>query len=612
MSQPQRKMKIHKKNTFTDIYVQQTVGISGEIQVFKLKLKDEYAENKPLRAHFISSAKALKTYSGKQFLTFLQLIDNEQEAAILFQTKTAKSLPEYLAEKENLSDQELTTLFEQMAQCLGTLHQGMLFYPALQPSSFFVDTDGQVQLCFFDIVEFRMYQYQQITPDSKLGFMNYTSPERKGNFFSISLESDIYSLGLIYWHIFLFAKSPVKNWKLITENTYFSSTETVWDDFFETCLQEEVAKRYKNINALVKGLPRFGNETKTFEKKNPLSSTIPKEFIIRKLDSKKYGVKVNGIEISTALNTSKGELKIAISTENLLIEIYDITSRKIILVHDTRISKTYELTIPSVERQDILLSQEIVKNASLKLNSKILISIISLLFIFGLGLTGWQLGWYEGAKENSPSVLTTGNATSNEEVLDTLKEDKTVFLIDYPGYTLKSKYPEFKTEEGFKEPNDDIYRLKDGKLEVKYYQKATKNYGAWTEMKNPLLALVLKGYFVKNDLGNSPEDTEKTTNGGSNTGDTKTGGTSTGGSNSGGFNSGGSNSVGGNVGKKCNALLLFKNNAKTDINNARKSGNKRTVQIKKILEIQSFSEEDCKNCPGGLTLESVIDYINGL
>ena len=124
-------MKILKKNTFTDIYVQQTVGISGEIYVFKLKLKDEYAENKPLRAHFISSAKALKTYSGKQFLTFLQLIDNEQEAAILFQTKIAKSLHEYLAEKENLSDQELTKLFEQMAQCLGTLHQGMLFYPAL-------------------------------------------------------------------------------------------------------------------------------------------------------------------------------------------------------------------------------------------------------------------------------------------------------------------------------------------------------------------------------------------------------------------------------------------------------------------------------------------------
>ena len=273
-------MKILKKNTFTDLYVQQTIGISGEIQIFKLELKPEYAENKPLRSYFISSAKALKTYSGKQFLTFIQLIDNEQEAAMLFQTKTAKSLTEYLAENENLSDKELSTLFEQLAQCLGGFHQGMMFYPAIQPNAFYVDSHGQVQLSFFDLLEFRMYQFQQITPDSSHGFMNYTSPERRGSFFSISLEADIYSLGLIYWHIFLFAKSPVKNWKLITENTYFSSTETIWDRFFEMCFQEEGAKRYKNINALVNGLPRFENEAiteKSQTQKTPPSPTNKKE-----------------------------------------------------------------------------------------------------------------------------------------------------------------------------------------------------------------------------------------------------------------------------------------------------------------------------------------------
>ena len=253
-------MKIRKKNTFTDLYIQQSIGISGEIQVFKLQLKKEYAENHQLRAHFVSNVKGLKNISGKYLLTFLQLIDNDQETAILCQTKNVKSLPDYLAGKENFSDAELTELFKKMGNGLDTLHQSMVYYPVLQPSSFLVDDSANVQLSLFDILEFRMHQFQQITPDSKQEFMHYLSPERSGNFFSISIESDIYSLGLIYWHVFVFAKSPVKNWKLITENKYFAPTETIWDSFFESCLNNELKFKSDNkIANIINLLPKNSN-----------------------------------------------------------------------------------------------------------------------------------------------------------------------------------------------------------------------------------------------------------------------------------------------------------------------------------------------------------------
>ncbi len=429
-------MKTHKKNTFTDIYVQQTVGISGEIQVFKQKLKDEYAENKPLRVHFISSAKALKTYSGKQFLTFLQLIDNEQEAAILFQTKIAKSLPEYLAEKENLSDAQLVRLFEKMAQSIGALHQGMLFYPALQPNSFYVDSDGQVQLSFFDILEFRMYQYQQITPDSKLGFMNYLSPERRGNFFSISLESDIYSLGLIYWHIFLFAKSPVKNWKLITENTYFSPTETVWDDFFETCLQEDVAKRYKNINALVKALPRIGNAANTSENNQTQKTTPP-----------------------------------------ITIEKVEPT--------DTTSQNTFETRQP---KQNFL---EIEKLKAMLIKRKVAIAVVLILVIVGL----FKFCNPAGTIIDPPKPEATVNATSNEEVSVNSEEEKTDKLINPEGYTVKLGKEEILTRKGLlNTPNNRFYRFFDSKWE--FSEKSTSDQ--WKKVSTSDVAVLLAKYFTNN------------------------------------------------------------------------------------------------------------------
>jgi serine/threonine protein kinase len=432
-------MKLLKNNTFTDIYVQQTVGISGEIQVFKLKLKSEYAENKPLRSHFFSSAKALKSYSGKQFLTFLQLIDNEQEAAILFQTKTAKSLPEYLAEKENLSDKELTTLFEQMAQCLGTLHQGMLFYPALQPNSFYVDSDGQVQLSFFDILEFRMYQYQQKTPDSKFGFMNYLSPERKGNFFSISLESDIYSLGLIYWHVFLFAKSPVKNWKLITENTYFSPTETDWDSFFESCLQENWNQRDKSINALVKALPRVGNEVNTSQK-NQTQTTAPSAIIDKEQQN-------------------------------------DHTSQN-----------AFETREPKQNFLDIEKLKAILKKR------KVAIAVVLILVIVGL----FKFCNPAGTIIAPPKPVSTVNATSNEEVSVNLEEEKKVELINPEGITVKPGKEAILTENGLNK-DGSLYRYYNGKWEVKP-KTADVAKSNWQPLKDVDKSFIIALFFSVNSL----------------------------------------------------------------------------------------------------------------
>jgi hypothetical protein len=191
-------------------------------------------------------------------------------------------------------------------------------------------------------------------------------------------------------------------------------------------LADQPKLRFKSTAALIKGLPSF-NQTP------PVSSQKkhPGYFTIRNLDPTRYRVKINGQEQPTS-HMSGNELIIAISVEHVVVEIVDKITNVIVQAHDTRINKTYEITLPSIERRDFLVSQEIVKNAELKLNLKILIPIISLLFVFGLGFTGWQLGWFGGAKENSPSVVTTANAIGNStdnsskknEIVDTSKTVK--------------------------------------------------------------------------------------------------------------------------------------------------------------------------------------------
>ena len=428
-------MKIFKKNTFTDLYIQQTIGVSGEIQVFKLQLKKEYAENQQLRSHFVSNLQGLKNISGKYLLTFLQLIDNDQETAILCQTKNVKSLPDYIAGNENISDAELIEIFNQMAKGLETLHQSMLYYPVLQPSSFLVDIDGNVQLSLVDILEFRMYQFQQITPDSKQSYMNYLSHERNNNFFSISMESDIYSLGLIYWHVFLFAKSPVKNWKLITENKFFAPTETIWDPFFDACFNSQVSLRYKNTQSMIKGLPGFVEKPPSSgNSKNSTYAAVPLETPL--IHQKQTHYKENNLRAANQQEDNE---------QNNIIAF--IKKRKVVLL------------------------------------------VISFLLIY---LT-YQI--FSPPTPGTDPPTKTGANTTTESNPPTAPDPKGLQPSNPIGYTVKPGSEDILTEKGIlKKSTKRFYRYFNGKWAYSDENTPLK----WNDLKDKEKPVMLKEYFTKN------------------------------------------------------------------------------------------------------------------
>lgn len=267
--------------------------------------------------------------------------------------------------------------------------------------------------------------------------MNYLSPERNNNFFSLSLESDIYSLGLIYWHIFLFAKSPVKNWKLITENTYFSPTETVWDDFFETCLQEQGTQRYKSTHALVKALPRVGNEVNTSEK-NQSQTTAPSAIIDKEQQN-------------------------------------DHTSQN-----------TFETRQPKQNFLEIEKLKEILKKR------KVAIAVVLILVIAGL----FKFCSPAGTIIDPPKPEATVNATSNEEVSVNSEEEKTDKLINPEGYTVKPGKEAVLTENGLNK-DGAFYRYFNGKWEVKpKTSDATKSN--WQPLKDVDKSFIIALFFSIN------------------------------------------------------------------------------------------------------------------
>jgi flagellar basal body-associated protein FliL len=116
---------------------------------------------------------------------------------------------------------------------------------------------------------------------------------------------------------------------------------------------------------------------------------------------------------------SGNELIIAISVEHVVVEIVDKTTNATVQTHDTRINKTFVMLFQGgAYRPPIVGSGG--KGGSgrggeepKKKKIGLILMLCCVVFLAGLAITGWQLGWFEGAKENSPSVVTTANAIGN-------------------------------------------------------------------------------------------------------------------------------------------------------------------------------------------------------
>ena len=345
----------------------------------------------------------------------------------------------------------------------------------------------------------------------------------------------------------------------------------------------------------------------------------PSHFTIRNFDPSRYRVLVNKQEQPTS-HMSGSELKIAISTEHVVVEIVDKTTNATLQTHDTILNKTYVMLFNGGNRTTgtPLTGSGIIggnlggstfgEQEKPKKKSKrgLILVLSSVVLLAGLA-TGWQLGWFKWGVEPPVVGGTTTNAkpqTGTDNVGINNNPEEEVKLINPEGLTVKPGKEAVLTENGLNKEGS-LYRYYNGKWEVKP-KTADGTKSNWQALNKADKTFIIALFFSINSAEQNEkiEEVKKIEN-------NKVEQNSNGANNSGQNNSGGSNN-GGKVGKKCNDLLVKKNTATTEIKKAIQNGNKGTVKTKIILEIQSYSDEDCKNCPGGLTLQSVIDYINKL
>ena len=250
-------------------------------------LNKEYVHNDNIRKRFIAEARNMFKMSHPNIIKVTDLIDEGDTVAFVMEHIEGETLKEYIERKGKLSDDEIKNFFSQMLEAVGYIHEQNLVHRDIKPSNFMITPKGQIKLLDFGIaknlnktsIEYTITEQHQI-----MGTVMYMSPEQVKSTKDVTLQSDIYSLGVVLWQMVM-GKKPyhshtTSTFDLQTKivNEKLLSTSSIFDLIIEKSTAKDLEGRFKNCEEVknnIENLQKLDNEsTKAFTSQNSEKTII--------------------------------------------------------------------------------------------------------------------------------------------------------------------------------------------------------------------------------------------------------------------------------------------------------------------------------------------------
>ena len=218
-------------------------------------LNKEFVNNENIRKRFLAEARSMFKMSHPNIIKVTDLIEDGDTVAFVMEYVEGETLKEYIERKGKLNDSEIKTIFSQMLDAVGYVHEQNLVHRDIKPSNFMLDKNGKIKLMDFGIAkntDSNSAEYTQTGTGMQMGTPMYMSPEQITETKSVRAQSDIYSLGVVLWQMVTGEKpydtKTLSSFQLQTKivNDPLPKSNTVWDRIIEKATQKEVDKRFLN------------------------------------------------------------------------------------------------------------------------------------------------------------------------------------------------------------------------------------------------------------------------------------------------------------------------------------------------------------------------------
>jgi formylglycine-generating enzyme required for sulfatase activity/tRNA A-37 threonylcarbamoyl transferase component Bud32 len=218
-------------------------------------LNKEYTHNENIRKRFLAEAKSMFRMSHPNVIKVTDLIDEQDTVAFVMEFVEGETLKEYIDRKRKLTDGVIVSFFSQMLDAVNYVHSKKLVHRDIKPSNFMVTPDGNIKLMDFGIAkntDETSLVYTQTGTGMQMGTPMYMSPEQITETKNVTIQSDIYSLGVVLWQM-VTSKKPydtktLSSFQLQTKivNDPLPTSHTPWDDIIAKATNKQENNRFSD------------------------------------------------------------------------------------------------------------------------------------------------------------------------------------------------------------------------------------------------------------------------------------------------------------------------------------------------------------------------------
>jgi len=252
------------------------LGLEAAIKVLKKKYSDEPS----IHDRFIEEAKIMVTIQHSNIRKALDLAYINGVPAIIMEYLEGKTLRNKIRQYGKISDSEAKKYFAQCVSALSYTAGKNIIHRDIKPSNIFITKDNIVKIMDFGIAKSKEGVRHTITGQT-LGTIIYMSPEQVKDPKRVNYKTDIYSLGVTFYHA-LTGDVPydhstdsdfIIQTKIVNEPLDLDKVNTEWRSILESCLIKEPKNRTEAKNlALLNSKQKTIPKNKTSDKEQ---GTIP-------------------------------------------------------------------------------------------------------------------------------------------------------------------------------------------------------------------------------------------------------------------------------------------------------------------------------------------------
>ncbi len=180
--------------------VYEAVHIQLGVRVAIKILKKELQAHGTLRTRFLNEAKITAQLIHPHIVRVLDFIDNKEGAAIVMEYLEGMNLSEYLRHHQPALQQKIK-LFLQTLNAIDFAHRHGIIHRDIKPENIFVQRNNRVKILDFGIAKLTESNLKLTSAGTQMGTPLYMSPEQVKEVSQVDNLTDIYSLGVVFYHL---------------------------------------------------------------------------------------------------------------------------------------------------------------------------------------------------------------------------------------------------------------------------------------------------------------------------------------------------------------------------------------------------------------------------